>query len=843
MADIEYKITVDADGAIRSISQLEQAETNLDKTQKTLQNSADGLGLKYTELNSILGLAERGFNLISSAANTAIDALKRGSDVNDITAAFSDLSAKAGVAADVLLKDLNTATLGTISNFDLMRQANAALNAGIKPDLYTELAKAAKALSDVTGQDTKQSLDELTSSLIKGSDRAFKAIGINVDLAESFGDLSKAMTEQQRVEATRLLIQQQLITKNEQLASSQADTADIIEAAFKGVNDEIDDLKSTLASAQFITDFIELIGESARRVTKSVTDLIEFFVQGIDRIYKATVSTGRAIGDFLDKTFGGQDTPVGQADPRVQQIQEQDKKLKELTQTLEGQAKATDEVTKAQREQIKAAQELESLVKKASSLSGIQGYISQLVDLRKAVDEGVISQDVFRDKVGEVKGELDRASVSIDQQVRIFDKASDIRKEFDNKLQNGRSSQADQFFADLLGIEDPSFKEGLALSLADGFLGALTLATDLIANNPTTTEVSQGIGSVLGTAIGAFFDGPQGAAVGSQLGGAIFGTVTEFIRVFSRDSEATRQRKELDAYFADLFSADRLSVIIGGELKQITDLVFATSGSFGDTQHFSLFAGLEETARASFLGVAQAFTELVQGSQEQAGNLAATFVNNIGGSLNNLQLLVQASGISFEQLGDAIEQAFLDGSLSALEAQSALQQIQQISEVGIPGAIGAIVEAFNNLKSAGPQGGRATLDAIQDLAAEAEDLSITTIPELIEALVKSGAAGAEEIAQVFDALGAVGVDTLEELKNISTATAIAVAAQLQASGTFFDEVQQNIADTIEQIEQIPDQINKRINFVVDVEYTDRASTTTAQSALSTAGVRLPEGVS
>src|SRR5262249_12459649 len=140
------------------------------------------------------------------AATAAVVALgSRGADVADVQASFDGLTAAAGASADVMLGELQKGTLGTISNFDLMKMANKALGSGLiksSEDMGT-LAAGAQLLADRTGGDTKEAFETLTEAIASGRTAHLKQLGLFVDskvavqdyatsLGKSVGDLTDA---------------------------------------------------------------------------------------------------------------------------------------------------------------------------------------------------------------------------------------------------------------------------------------------------------------------------------------------------------------------------------------------------------------------------------------------------------------------------------------------------------------------------------------------------------------------------------------------------------------------------------------------------------------------------
>jgi hypothetical protein len=121
--DINMKVTADADQAVQSFAKLGEA---IHKT-----------GLEATEANSKLELLKKGYE----ALKVSIEGLNRvgewavqGRQINEVAAGFDRLSKQAGILSNTLLTQLREASHETITDFDLMKQANHELAQGLKPD-------------------------------------------------------------------------------------------------------------------------------------------------------------------------------------------------------------------------------------------------------------------------------------------------------------------------------------------------------------------------------------------------------------------------------------------------------------------------------------------------------------------------------------------------------------------------------------------------------------------------------------------------------------------------------------------------------------------------------------
>jgi flagellar biosynthesis chaperone FliJ len=325
-------------------------------------------------------------------------------------------------------------------------------------------------------------------------------------------------------------------------------------------------------------------------------------------------------------------------------------------------------------------------------------------------------------------------------------------------------------------------------------------------------------------AVGEFFGGSIGgelaAVVGDKFGKLIFDGLN---RVFGGRDAQGKVRDSLDAFFGELLKDSPALINFEGRLKSIFDLDFLRdSDAFVDGSFDDLLQGLSASAQATFSGLGIAFSQFVEGAADQSGQLAAILANNLGGSLNNLQLLVQSTGKSFEDLRGIVIEAFLDGKLSADEALVSLSSIEQIAQKGIPGALGAVDQAFNNLVASGTKGGRAVIDALQDIGSEARELGVKDFGALASLIQEKTGASAEDVKKLFDALTASGITSIDQLEKATVDQLLPVISRLGQVEFPFAEAANEAQTLIEKVDNLPDRIEKKVIFNVETR-TDRNS--------------------
>lgn len=353
--------------------------------------------------------------------------------------------------------------------------------------------------------------------------------------------------------------------------------------------------------------------------------------------------------------------------------------------------------------------------------------------------------------------------------------------------------------------------EAAGAQIGQEILNGLQLA--LSGDKLNKKETGEAIGSGVGAGIGAYFGGSQGAQIGSQIGNLLGGYIATGFG--SRESTG-KIRDSLDKAFADALKDNPLQAIINGQLSTIKDLNFFRGTDAFDTGAFDdVLQSLSFSAQQAFQGMAQGFSLAFGQGVDASGQLAAIIASNLGGSLNNLQLLVQSTGLSFDQMKEQVVEAFLDGKLSIEEAQSALSGIAQIATEGIPDGIGMVATAFDNIKAAGVKGGRALVDALKDVGFEAKELGDKTLEEVMKRLKATAGVSAEEVDQVFEALKSSGINTLDQLTGATVEQLLPALAKLSQNKFPFAEAAEDARKYVEAIDGIPEQKTVRLNLEVN----------------------------
>lgn len=257
--------------------------------------------------------AEAALHAVEGAIHTGIEMLKEftivGSAVSDVEDNFNHLTETAGRLGSTLLNQLREGTHNTVTDFELMKLANADLSAGLNltDKEFRTLADGAFALAQATGVDVKQALETMNSALLTGRTISIQRLTGVIDLAaaeEKFaaklGTTTERLTEQEKLQAKQqgmleaigrsvgrlgeqtdgldeILAQAETTWSNftEELGKTIA-TSPVVMAAFSGIKAE---LEAAFGGRQ--EDLVQAIARAIDNAAISAIDFAKVIVDGV----------------------------------------------------------------------------------------------------------------------------------------------------------------------------------------------------------------------------------------------------------------------------------------------------------------------------------------------------------------------------------------------------------------------------------------------------------------------------------------------------------------------------------------------------------------------------------
>jgi len=167
----------------------------IDQYSKEFNKATTGMD-KFMKVAKIAGVA-------AATALTAftVSAVKAGLQMIPIEQSFKKLSK----ASDKFLVDLNEATKGTISNFELMSNANKALLLGLDQEALPKLFENAAIVGRAAGRTTTEAISDITLGIGRQSRMILDNLGIIIkagdvydDYALLIGKVTSQLTAQER---------------------------------------------------------------------------------------------------------------------------------------------------------------------------------------------------------------------------------------------------------------------------------------------------------------------------------------------------------------------------------------------------------------------------------------------------------------------------------------------------------------------------------------------------------------------------------------------------------------------------------------------------------------------
>jgi TP901 family phage tail tape measure protein len=516
---------------------------------------------------------------------------------------------------------------------------------------------------------------------------------------------------------------------------------------------------------------------------------------------------------------------------------------KDLTNEINKSTDATDKKTKAtsaaEKEQEKLTKqmaELARLVKNEAdpAIGNFKDKLTELIALNpdKKMEE-------LADEIANVGQEALAAGASVGELKAAVEEVGSAKTGgiFDSLLNFDLGKDVMAGFGQEIGSQLQQSLSGVVTSIFDG--------------KSIRAELG-GIATSLGSTIGAKF-GPLGAMAGEAYGKQ-FGQILEGIgkstagnmaaitsaifppliifgdkltKVFDKafggaSNAAANARQEFANFMNDAIAQANKAgneiqkfIIPGGRdaFDPFINAAGETTTVVGD-----MFATLDQETQERFLNLGTAFATIFDNEDLNSGQLGQMLAINFGmgeNSLNDLQIALQAAGVTAEQMSGMLEAAFMKGEIGAEAFLGALAETNNLFTQGIPDGIGRTDKAIQNLISGGLKSGAVAMDAFGDIAVEAMENGLTSVDQLRQHLIDMGM-GVEDADRFMAAMAANGIGSLQDLANITGVQTAQMLAHLNNAGFGFEQVGKEIDRLHDKLDKIK---SKEIDVKVNVKYT------------------------
>jgi hypothetical protein len=736
-----------------------QAYAVLNKTEDKLR----GLGGAASKAGLALKAAFSGAAVYAAVRNLD-NILKRADRFEDAAKGFNAFSKAIGNAPSAKLDNLKRGVDGLVTSVDLMTASSRLMSAGIDKGngKIDQMIGMAAKLGEATGMGAKGGIDAMTQALITGQTRG---------IAPMVGHMGRLTDKSERIEK----IFEALSGRTKILGNDTATAA----GEWEKLGNNLNDLKDTFAALVSQSD---MLTEAIRGMNKALTEInsvkfgvgLESFINSI----KTAITSGAGLSNLFS--------------PAILQSG--------LMQTL---------LNRGSTALVGGGLQLFGLTG-GGGASGAAGEITDEVKKNtKAVTEAAKETNDLIAAMERMPEDF--ASLSAEQQREMIASAlgAPASAGAGGGLMSGVMLAIGQSLAaSFSGI----FSGGYSTS---NLLGGVGEAVGGAVGESLSEDLAGEFGTILGADIGSAILGPIAGALGGELLGSIgnfigdaidslFGSATTNPETLARDSG--------NAWFDEQLQARRVQMMFGGTARNVDSLAFESQ------YNANMLPG--------FFGPGQALTSMF-GGEIPKGQLARILSSNMSGfgagdenALNNLQMLLQAIGVSAEQMGKALEDGFMAGEMSAREFLAFSNEVNDVYQQGIPGAVGATNQAFQNLVDGGLQNGRVAWDSLGDIAAEAMEKGITSLEQLRDDLI-AGGADVAEVDKLFQSLSQNGITSLEQLADLNSTQVAQLIVNLEDLGFAFQEPVEQVQNLEAALKEIDKHSDLQTNFSLNMSAEDR----------------------
>lgn len=145
------------------------------------------------DLSSIITIAKGVVNGIKQVIQTLGNLALQADKAREVETAFQALAASQGESADKMLSKMRELSKGTVSDLELMKQANNALLLGLPVDRFGDMLQIARSASKATGQSMEFMLQSIVTGLGRGSKLILDNLGILVNVTKANEDYAKSL--------------------------------------------------------------------------------------------------------------------------------------------------------------------------------------------------------------------------------------------------------------------------------------------------------------------------------------------------------------------------------------------------------------------------------------------------------------------------------------------------------------------------------------------------------------------------------------------------------------------------------------------------------------------------
>jgi len=271
-----------------------------------------------------------GWLAIAGGVTMALAAITKGAqrlqEITPVRQAFESLSRSIGSTADVMIGKLRPATLGLMTDFNLMKQLNQAVALGVATDeqQMSKLTSSAVKLGRALGLDVNYAMQSLVTGIGRQSRLFLDNLGIIVNAdkayeayAKTVGKTASALSEQERKAAFTAAAMEALDRTVAKLGDQQESAGDKMARAWTRVQNLIDNFVTSPAFGNLLTGLMDLAEDVLNFIEKmepaisAVVDAIGQVVGAAGMVFDAIKTAWDNLPAFLRDILSGKLVSAG----------------------------------------------------------------------------------------------------------------------------------------------------------------------------------------------------------------------------------------------------------------------------------------------------------------------------------------------------------------------------------------------------------------------------------------------------------------------------------------------------------------------------------------------------
>lgn len=173
-------------------------------------------------------------NAIKSVGGAIIDMATKAAEFKTVERAFANMAAANGKDAKAVLTNMRQLSGGTLSDLELMKEANKAILLGIPMEKFGEMTAIARSAAQATGKSTQEMMEAISKGIATGSKGDLEKLGIMFNLQDAYkkyaGEVGKSVEALTDADKRHAMLNETLRIGSDNLKNAGGHTETFVDA-------------------------------------------------------------------------------------------------------------------------------------------------------------------------------------------------------------------------------------------------------------------------------------------------------------------------------------------------------------------------------------------------------------------------------------------------------------------------------------------------------------------------------------------------------------------------------------------------------------------------------------